>query len=99
MLKEFDQENFKEIIDTNQTVIFFFHKDNCIRCKTLENQIKSYLETNDLLVYSINAEKHMNLLRKNNIYAIPAILLYKNQELVYRNLGYIDFNDVVTKLK
>lgn len=92
------QDNLKEIINNNELVLFFFHKDNCARCITLENQIKDYLKTNDILVYSINANNFMNILRNNNIYAIPALLIYKNNELVYRNLGFIDFNQVLSKI-
>lgn len=99
MFIDFKKENnFNEIINDNDLVVFFFHKDNCARCITLENQIKDYLKNNDILVYSINAEYFLNILRKNNIYAIPAILVYKNQSLIYRNLGFIDFNDVLSKI-
>ncbi len=99
MFLEFSkQDKFNEIIDNNTLVVFLFHKDNCARCITLEKQIKKHLENNELLVYSINANNFMNILRNNNIYAVPAILVYKNKELVYRNLGFIDFNEVLSKI-
>ena len=98
MLIEFNKDNMEEIIKNNETVLFFFHKDNCARCETLLCEINKYLENNDLDVYSIDSEKYLNILRKNNIYAIPALLLYKNQKLIYRNLGYINFLDIINLL-
>lgn len=94
MILNYNKENITDIIKENKKVVFFFHKENCARCVTLEREIKNFLQAHDTLVYSVDASDNLSLLRKLNIYAIPALLIYHDAIQVYRNLGYIDFEEV-----
>ena len=90
--------DFNEIIKNNKLVIFDFGQENCTRCKTLENNFIEYLKDHDVLVYYGDIMSNMKLVRNRNIYASPCVLIYYNSELVYKNLGTFDFNEIINKV-
>ncbi|MCR5786427.1 MAG: thioredoxin family protein [Acholeplasmatales bacterium] len=99
MIIDFTKDlNFKEIVNNNDLVFFDFRMDNCCRCDSLEAQIKDYLKTNDILVYKVDVKENMKLVRSLNIYASPCLMMYKNHELVHRNLGTFSFDEFIELL-
>ena len=96
MILEFTKNlDFNQIICSNDLVLFDFKMENCARCESLLNQIKDYLIHNDIKVYIVDVKDNMKLVRKLNIYASPCLLLYKNKELVHRNLGTFNFEEFI----
>ena len=88
-----NSQDFNKLINDNNFIIFDFSLKNCPRCEILKNNL-SKLDSN-ILVYYVQVEDNMKLVRKLNIYASPCIQIYFNSKLVYRNLGTFNFDEVI----
>ncbi len=91
--------NFEEIkentvIDKNKSIIKVT-ADWCIYCKQLDNEFYNNIEFKDLLnkykLYKIDLttteDYEANYLKQNNIIGAPAIIIYKDDEIVFKFNG------------
>ena len=92
---------FGELISGNTPVLLDFYTD----------ESESSIETNQLIhnvasalgdkakVIKINIDKNQELVNALRIKSIPTFIIYKYGELVWRQSGEIDANDLILKVE
>jgi len=92
---------YKKIASSNKKVLIDFYAEWCAPCK----KMKPYLEEiskemqAEVKVVRIDADQNKNLLQELKIDGLPVLMLYKNNEMVWRNDGFIEKAEVVAKIK
>lgn len=95
------QQQYNDLIKSDKLVLVDFYADWCAPCK----KMKPYLEeiskemADKVVVRRINADDNQEITKSLGVDALPVLLLYKNNEIIWKNEGYISKEDVVKKLK
>ncbi|MBS1628186.1 MAG: thioredoxin fold domain-containing protein [Bacteroidetes bacterium] len=88
-------------IHKDKMVLVDFYADWCGPCKKMEPYLKEIATTmsDKIILVRINADDNQELCKELNIDALPVLHLYKNNTLIWKNLGYITKEDVLKKLQ
>lgn len=92
---------FEDVLKTDKIVLIDFYADWCAPCK----KMKPYLEeierdmSDKVKLVRINADENPELCSQMNVEGLPVLMVYKNQQLTWQNLGYIDKAGVLPHLK
>jgi len=95
------ENDFKQIINSDKLVLVDFYADWCAPCQ----KMKPYLEEialeyeTTVKVVRINADDNQALCKSLKVDALPVLQIYKNQEIVWNNVGFIEKEEVVKQLK
>ena len=93
-------EAFKELLKTDKVVLVDFYADWCGPCKKMEpylNEISRDM-AKDVELVRIDTDKNPVLAQQMGIMALPYLQIYKNNVMVWENLGFIEKNGVVEQL-
>lgn len=96
----YDNDAFKKLITSDKLVLVDFYADWCAPCKKMKpwlDEISTSM-SDKVVVIRINADDHQPLLRSLGIDALPVLHIYKDQNLVWSNAGYIEKDKVVAAL-
>ena len=99
-MKHFDDTNFESEVASGVTLVDFY-ADWCGPCK----EMKPYLDkmatemTDKVVIVRIDADENIELCKTLKIEALPVLKLYKNEKIIWDNLGFIDEASVRKKLK
>ena len=94
-------EQYQSLLHSDKLILVDFYADWCAPCK----KMKPYLEkiavemADKITVVRIDADENAELCKKLNVTALPVLKLYKNNELVWENEGYIEEESVRKQLK
>ena len=93
-------EAFKNLLKTDKVVLVDFYADWCGPCKKMEPYLKEISNDMraDVEVLRIDTDKNPVLAQQMGIQALPFLQIYKNNEMVWENLGFIDKKGVVEQL-
>lgn len=99
--EELTQEQFATITGSYTMVLVDFYADWCAPCKQMKPYLDEINETmkDKVKVVRINADDNQQLCKDLKIDALPVLLLYKNNKLVWSNVGFIGKEDVLKKLQ
>lgn len=87
-----DLASFKELTKGDKIVLVDFYADWCLPCKKMEpflNDIANEKKERVTLI-RINADEQSELCKSLKIDALPYLQLYKNEELLWEKVGFID---------
>lgn len=92
MAQEFNEQNFKqEVLDSPIPVIVDFWATWCMPCQMvtplIEELAKEY--AGKLKIGKVNVDNETNLAQKYQIMSIPALLFFKNGEIVDTVIGAV----------
>lgn len=93
-------DEFKELLKTDKVVLVDFYADWCGPCKKMEpylNEISKDMDE-DVKLLRIDTDENPVLAQQMGIQALPYLQIYKNNEMVWENLGFIEKDDVVQQL-
>jgi len=96
-----NKQQFDELLNTDKLVLIDFYADWCAPCK----KMRPYLEeiskemADKVIVVRINADDNQALCQELKVDALPVLQLYKNKQLSWNTLGYIDKEGVIKQLK
>jgi thioredoxin len=99
--KTISLSQYQALIKSDKLVLVDFYADWCAPCK----EMKPYLDkiSKDLaekvIVIRIDADANAELYKTLKINALPVLKLYKNEQLIWENLGFIDETSIRKKLK
>ena len=87
-----DLASFKVLTKGDKIVLVYFYADWCLPCKKMEpflNEIANEKKEKVTLI-RINADEQSELCKSLKIDALPYLQLYKNEELMWEKVGFID---------
>ncbi|RYG04822.1 MAG: redoxin domain-containing protein [Chitinophagaceae bacterium] len=92
---------YKALTKSDKLVLVDFYADWCAPCK----EMKPYLDkiskdmADKVVIVRIDADANTELCKTLKINALPVLKLYKNEKMIWDNLGFIDEASVRKKLK
>jgi thioredoxin 1 len=86
-----DIATFKEAIKGSKLIMADFNAEWCGPCKMMKPYVELFKETkkDDVIIYAIDTDVHQALSNEYKIESLPTIMLFKNNEMVYQNIGYM----------
>ena len=94
------KSNFKDIVNSEKTVLVDFFGTWCGPCQTLIPILKEVKSSmgDRIKVLKIDVEKNQRLAAALNVQGVPTLVLYKNKELLWRQSGVVPKNDIISKI-
>lgn len=91
---------YNTLIDSEKLVLIDFYAEWCVPCKKMEPYLNKITEDSKeyVTVIRIDADKNPDLCRQLNVTALPVLKLYKNKELIWDNLGFVEEGKVREQL-
>lgn len=88
MVTELNNENFDEVINSNDIVIVDFYADWCGPCMMMGPIVDAFSEEHtNIKVAKVNIDDEMDLAAKNRVSSIPTLVMFKGGVAVKRNVG------------
>ena len=91
----------QKIASTDKYVLIDFYADWCAPCKKMAPYLaeisKDMSSTVELV--KIDADKNAELCTQLNVNALPTLMLFKDNELVWSKIGFVPKEEVVEQLK
>lgn len=85
---ELNNENFNDLIKEG-LVLVDFYAIWCGPCSMMHPIIKEISSDTSLKIIKVDVDKHDELARNYAVMSIPTILLFKDGNLVEKNIGFI----------
>ncbi len=97
---EITDDNFEEIIATDKPVLVDFWAEWCGPCKMIGPIVEELAGDYDgkAVVGKIDVDSNPNLSAKYGIRSIPTLLVFKNGEIVDKQVGAVQKNILAQKL-
>lgn len=95
------KKSFKELLNSETPILIDFFAEWCGPCKTLFpvlNAVKKELG-DTVKIIKVDVDKNTALAKKYNIMSVPTLLLFKNQEQVWRQSGVVSKQDIINRIK
>ena len=93
-------QNFKEVLDSNETVIIDFYANWCGPCRMLGQVLEEISETNpELVIAKVNVDEEGELAQAFKIRSIPQLYISKNSQIVKNISGYVGADVILEAIK
>ena len=97
--KKWSLSEFSEFIVDNQLVLIQYKTEWCAPCKRMNPVIDSIDSSHtNMLVEKVDFDANKELMQDQTIKSVPTIVLYYNGEEVWREIGFIDYQELETIL-
>jgi len=93
--------NFNELINSETPILVDFYADWCQPCKAMKpilEEVKSQLEDN-VRIIKINVDTNEKLANEYQIRSIPTLMIFKNQQELWKYSGVLDASSLVEIIK
>ena len=97
MVKELNDDSFKEVLECKEQVLVDFYAEWCGPCKMLAPIMEEL--SNTYKVYKVNVDESPNLASEYNIFSIPCLLVFNNGEEINRSIGLKSKDEILEMLK
>ena len=94
-------ESFKEIIESETPTLVDFYATWCAPCKAMVpvlDRLKNQLGES-VRIIKIDVDKNQSVADKFKIRGVPTFILFKNDQIVWRQSGGIDLDTLIVKIK
>jgi thioredoxin 1 len=95
---ELNNEDFNEEIK-DKLVLVDFYATWCGPCRMMHPIIEEVAKEENIKVIKVDVDKHDELARNYGIMSIPTIILFRNGNLVEKNIGFIPKEQLLTMIK
>lgn len=77
---QLNKENFKEFVNSSETVLVDFYADWCMPCKMMAKVIESIADdiSNEIKIVKVNIDENLELAQEYEIMSIPTVIIFKN---------------------
>jgi thioredoxin len=96
ILKGLSLAAYNKLHKENKYVLIDFYAEWCKPCKEMEpflDELSSEMK-DSLKLFRINVEEHTLITKELNINDIPVLMLYKEEELIWENIGFIEKDNI-----
>ena len=93
--------DFNSIIQSDKPVLIDFFAEWCGPCKKMAPYLAEIAKdmASTVEVIKIDADKNAELCAQLKVNALPTLMLFKNNELIWSNVGFLPKEAVVEQLK
>jgi thioredoxin len=94
-------QEFGDLIQSDQKVLINFYADWCAPCKKMSpyiQQMQADLK-GKVTIVRLHADENKTLISDLKIDGLPALLLYENANLKWKNVGYVSEEDLKKQLQ
>ncbi|MCO5260038.1 MAG: thioredoxin domain-containing protein [Crocinitomicaceae bacterium] len=90
-------DEYKKLINSDKLVFVDFYAEWCGPCKRMEPYINKFTESEKekLVVIRIDADANQELCQQLNVTALPTMKLYKNNKMVWDNIGFVSEEELL----
>jgi len=88
------EKDFDSLIKNK--VVVDFYADWCGPCKMMSVVLEELVD--DVKIIKVNVDKHEDIARRFGVMSIPTLLLYKDGEIVEKNIGFTDKETILSWL-
>ncbi len=99
MLTHLTKDNFTEFCKENKFALVDFWASWCSPCRMLTPVLEQLNEETSLPIGKVNVDEEEEISMAFNISSIPTLFLYKDGNLVSKNVGYIGIEDLKQWIK
>lgn len=87
---------YSEMLKSSTPVLVDFYAEWCAPCKKMEPYLKKMATEmpDKIKIIRINADENTELCKELNVSALPVLRLYKNDRVVWDNLGFVTEDEV-----
>jgi len=98
---EINDNNFEEIIDTEKPVLVDFWAEWCGPCKMIGPIVEELANEYDgkAVIGKVDVDANPNVSAKFGIRSIPTLLVFKNGEVVDKQIGAVPKGELTKKLE
>lgn len=93
-------ETFNEVISANQLVLVDFFATWCQPCQMMHpilEQLKASVG-DKLRIIKVDVDRHNDVAAQWRIQSVPTLMLFRNDEVLYRNSGVMDKAELMALL-
>lgn len=87
-VKQLNEKDFNEFINSNEAVLVDFWAPWCGPCKMLGPVLEKLAEEDFIAVGKVNVDEEDTLAYNYGIQSIPCIMIFKNGKLINKAVGY-----------
>ena len=89
-------EDFNNFINSDKLVLVDYYANWCAPCKIMEPYLDELSEeySDNLKLVRIDYDKNLPLVRSLEVYGLPVLQIFKNKELMWSNIGFIEKSKV-----
>jgi thioredoxin len=94
------QDDFNKLLISDKKVLIDFYAEWCAPCKKMAPYLDKMTKemADQVTIIRIDADQNKTLVEQLKIDGLPTLLLYENQELKWKNAGFISEEDLTKKL-
>ena len=94
-------EDFNNFIETDKIVLVDYYANWCAPCKIMEPYLDEISNeySNSLELVRINYDQNLPLVRSLEVYGLPVLQIFKDKELLWSHVGFIEKSLVVDEVK
>lgn len=87
---------YNDMLKSETPVLVDFYAEWCAPCKKMEPYLKKMATEmpEKVKIIRINADENTELCKELNVSALPVLKLYKNDKVVWENLGFVSEDEV-----
>jgi thioredoxin 1 len=92
-------ENFNELINSENTTLVDFYADWCGPCRMLGPVIEEIANENkNINVGKVNVDSYKELANQFGIRSIPTMIVFKNGKEIKRLVGFLPKDEILNRL-
>lgn len=92
---------YQKLLKSDKLVLVDFYAEWCAPCRKMKPDLEAIAaEMKDkVTVIRINADEHKALVKELKVDALPVLMLYKNQKVIWTKKGYASKAEIVKQMK
>lgn len=100
MPTDLDTSSMEDVENSDETWVVDFWASWCGPCQKMEPIYEEVSEETDNVEFGkVNMEEHSDLATKYNVKALPTLLMIKNGDVVAKNEGFMDKDELTSWVK
>ena len=94
-------DDFNVFIETEKIVLIDYYANWCAPCKIMEPYLDEILNeySENLNLVRINYDDNLPLVRSLEVYGLPVLQIYKDKNLLWSHVGFIEKSSVEKEIK